>query len=157
MSLLVELADLIHATMVGIDEISRNATYSRNTDLVPFIEGLEDAVVDDGPRRCGDDAFCLGEAVLVFAVEPLLTPEGKGLADVAVDQLGSHGVTIERVGRRFQHVLAVTGTTRDGALESRILASRGWVFLVMGPEQDVQELTALLDARIATFEAPSAG
>jgi hypothetical protein len=153
-SLLIELMDFITKTMIVGGELSQQATYAQNVDIRPLIQGLDD---DDRLLRCGDDAFCLGEAIMLYAVEPLLTPEGKGLADVAVAQLETHGVKVERTERRLDHVLALTGTTRDGALEGRIVAQRGWVFLVIGPELDVRALVEVLDARIAAIESRSAG
>ena len=154
MSLLIELMNVITETMIVGGQLSQQATYARNVDIRPLIESLE---VDDRLLRCGDDAFCLGEAIMVYAVEPLLTPEGRGLADVAVEQLETHGVNVERAERRLKHVLALTGTTRDGALEGRIVAPRGWVFLVIGPELDARALAQILDARIAGIDPGSAG
>jgi hypothetical protein len=157
MTLLVELMELITDTMVGVDQVSRDAAYSRAVDIAPFVDDLGAAGLDGGLTSCGEQAFCLGEAVLLFAVEPLITPEGIGLADVAVEQLEGHGVRIEQVQRRFRDVLAVAGTTPEGHLESRILASRGWVFLVIGPEHDSRSVTAILDERIAAIERSSVG
>jgi hypothetical protein len=155
MSSLLELVGVIADAMVGAGEISRNTAYSRNTDIGPFIEHLEASAMGGQPVRCGDDALCLGEAIMVFAVEPLVTLEGRTLADVAVQQLDEHGVRIDRVGQPFERVLSVIGTSGDGLLEGRIIASRGWVFLVTGPERDVRALSAILDASIAGFEGTS--
>lgn len=103
--------------------------------------------------RCGDDTFCFGDAHLVFAVEPLVTPEGRGLADVAVEQLEQRGVTIARVERSHSHVLSVAGSTREGWIEGRILSSRGWVFLINAPtEPEGSALADILDRKIAVIE-----
>jgi hypothetical protein len=90
MTLLVELMELITDTMVGVDQVSRDAAYSRAVDIAPFVDDLGAAGLDGGLTSCGEQAFCLGETVLLFAVVPLITPEGIGLADVAV---GSWRVT----------------------------------------------------------------
>jgi hypothetical protein len=103
LSLLLALAELITDAMYGVQEASSTSTLIRRTDIDPFVRRLEDVGVPRGLVRHGDDTLSLGEAILVYAVEPLVTPEGRGLADVAVDQLESHGTTIERVWQPSEH------------------------------------------------------
>ena len=91
----------------------------------------------------------------MFGIEPLLTPDRRGLADVAVEQLEANGVEVERVCRPHEHVLAVAGSTENGWLETRILASRGRVFLVSGgTQEETTALADLLDGQIAKVETP---
>jgi hypothetical protein len=53
-------------------------------------------------------------------------------------------------------VLSAAGSTEEGWLEPRILASRGWIFLIDAPsERDVGFLAELLDRAIAEIERPS--
>ncbi len=156
MSFLVEIVELITDSMIVAEGISRDVTYSRATDIEPFIRRLEALGIPRGVERCEDGAFCLGDSVLVYAVEPLLTPEGRGLADVAVEQLETHGARIERVDRPHEHVLSIAASTESDWLEARILAARGWVFLISGPAgTDRVALTEILDASIAEIEHPS--
>jgi hypothetical protein len=98
----------------------------------------------------------LGDALMVFAVEPLMTPDRRGLADVAVEQLEANGVEVERATQPHEHVLAVAGSTDDSWLETRILASRGWVFLVTArTREDTTALVDLLDEQIEKVEGPA--
>jgi hypothetical protein len=98
------------------------------------------------------------ETVLVYAVEPLITPEGNGLADVAVRQLEARGAVVDRVEQPHEHVLSAAGSIEGGWLEARILASRGWVFLINGPsEPDARLLARILDRAIAEIEDLSCG
>jgi len=146
--------ELITRSMIVAEGISRDVTYSHAIEIEPFIRRLEALGIPRG-GRCEDGAFCLGDSVLVYAVEPLLTPEGRGLADVAVEQLETHGARIERVNRPHEHVLSIAATTDDGWLDARILAARGWVLLISGPAgTDRVALTEILDASIAEIEAP---
>jgi hypothetical protein len=157
-SLLIEFLEAITGVMIGVDEVSRTTTYSRRTDIAPSVRRLEDVGTHRGVVRCGKESLCQGAAVLVYAVEPLLTPEGDGLADVAVRQLGSSGAAIERVEQPHEHVLSVACSTEEGWLEARIFAARGWVFLVSAPtEHDAEVLVSLLDAQIVEVEGDSAG
>jgi hypothetical protein len=153
---LVAFTTLIYRTLEGINDFNRTASYSSNTDIDWFINALDEAGREVGIARCGDDALCLGDALLVFAVEPLMTPERQGLADVAVEQLEANGVKVERVTQPHEHVLAMAGSTENGWLEGRVLASRGWVFIVSAPaQQETTALVDLLDEQIEKIEGPS--
>lgn len=89
-------------------------------------------------------------------MEPLITPEGKGLADVAVLQLEAHGARVHKVEQPHELVLSAAGSIEEGWLEARILASRGWIFLIDSPsERDAGFLAELLDRAIAEIERPS--
>lgn len=148
-------ANLIYDALNGIDEFNRTTAYSSNTDIEWFINALDEAGREVGLTRCGENALCLGDALLVFAIEPLFTPERRGLADVAVEQLEANGVGVERVAQPHEHVLAMAGSTDTGWLEGRVLASRGWVFLASGPTQDeTSALVGLLDDQIEKVEGP---
>jgi hypothetical protein len=81
---LLELLDAITTIMLGAESGSRVGRIGRASDIDPFILRLEEMGAMEGIERCGDESLCHGETVLVYAVEPLITPEGKGLADVAV-------------------------------------------------------------------------
>jgi hypothetical protein len=153
---LVAFTTLIYRALEGVDEYSRTAAFTSNTDIDWFINALDEAGRDAGLARCGDDAMCLADALMVFGVEPLLTPERRGLADVAIEQLEANGVTVERATQPFERVLSVAGSTESGWLEGRILASRGWVFLVTAPsERGCSDLVELLDDLIANVEGPA--
>ena len=158
MSLLLELLDAITSVMLGYEEGGRAGRIGRASDIDPFIHRLAEAGAPRGIERCGEDFLCLGEAVLVYAVEPLVTPGGQGLADVAVHQLETNGASVERVGQPHEGVLSAAGSLDDGWLEARILASRGWVFLISAPtEWDARALSAPLDRQIAEVEPDSRG
>ena len=95
----------------------------------------------------------MDDTVLVYAVEPLLTPEGHGLADVAVSQLEAYGATVERVEQPHESVLSVGSSVEERWLEARILASRGWVFLISAPSaRECGSVAELLDRAIAEIE-----
>ena len=148
-------AELIYDALSGIKDYNGAAAFSSNTDIEWFINALDVAGEEAGLTRCGDDALCLGDALLVFAIEPLFTPERKGLADVAVEQLEASGVKVEWVAQPHEHVLAMAGSTQSGWLEGRVLASRGWVFLVSGPTRpETSALVGLLDGQIEKIEGP---
>ena len=150
--------ELIYDVLWGTNEFNRTAASSSNTDIDWFINALEEAGREEGIARCGDDALCLGDSLLVFAVEPLLTPERRGPADVAAEQLAANGVGVERVTQPHEHVLAVAGSTKESWLEGRILASRGWVFPVTGRTQDESaDLVGLLDELIEKVEGTPPG
>jgi hypothetical protein len=156
-SLLIEFLEAITNVMIGIEEGGRAGRIARSSDIEPFILRLDDIGAPQGMERCGEDSFCLGEAVLVYAVEPLLTPEGHGLADVAVRQLEAHGAAVQRIGQPREGVLSVAGSVVEGWLEARILASRGWVFLISAPsEQACGSMATVLDRAIVEIEGPSA-
>ena len=148
-------AELIYDALNGINDFNRTAAYSANTDITWFINALEEAGRDLGVARTSDDVLSVGDALMVSGIEPLLTPDRRGLADVAAGQLEANGVEVERVTQPHEHVLAIAGTTGNGWLETRILASRGWVFLVNGPtQQGTRTLVDLLDEQIEKVEGP---
>ena len=97
MSVLIEFLEAITNVMIGVEEGGRAGRISRASDIVPLIRRLEEMGAPRGMERCGEDSLCLGEGVLIYAVEPLITPEGQGLADVAVHQLETSGASVERV------------------------------------------------------------
>ena len=109
-----------------------------------------------GIERCGEDSLCHGDEVLVFAVEPLVTPEGEGLADVAVGQLETFGVAVERVEQPHESVLSIAGSIEGGWLQVRVVAPRGWIFLVTTPSEQESMLAELVDRAIAEIEGSSA-
>jgi len=155
-SFLIEFLEAITNVMLGIDEGGRAGRIARASDIEPFILRFHGMAAPPGIERCGEDSFCLGGAVLVYAVEPLLTPEGHGLADVAVEQMEAHGAAVERIGQPHESVLSVAGSVVEGWLEARILASRGWVFLISGPSESAcGSLAAALDRAIAEIEGSS--
>jgi hypothetical protein len=152
----MELLDAITSVMLGAEVGSRASRIVRASDIDPFIQRLEDTGAPRGIERCGDGSLCHGDTVLVYAVEPLVTPEGQGLADVAVSQLETYGATVERVEQPHESVLSVGCSAEERWLEVRIVASRGWVFLIDAPSpRDAGSVTELLDRTIAEFEAPS--
>jgi hypothetical protein len=123
MSLLIEFLSALTNTMLGVESSRRAGRVARAFDIDPFIQRLEDLGAPEGIERCGDDSLCHGEAVLVYAAEPLVTPEGQRLADVAVSQLETSGATIERVEQPHGHVLSMASSTQERWLEARILAN----------------------------------
>ena len=155
MSLLIEFLEAITNVMPGVEEGTRAGRIARASDIEPFILRLYDVAAPQGMERCGEDALRLGEAVLVYAVEPLLTPEGQGLVNVAVQQLEAHGAAVERVEQAHKNVLSVAGSVEEGWLEARILVSRGWVFLISAPsERACGSMATVLDRAIAEIEVP---
>ena len=156
MSLLIEFLEAITNVMLGVEEGTRARRIARASDIEPFILRLDEMAAPQGMERCGEDSLCLGEAVLVYAVEPLLTPEGQGLVDVAVQQLEAHGAAVEWIEQPHENVLSVAGSVVEGWLEARVLASRGWVFLISAPSEPAcVSLAAVLDRAIAEIEDPS--
>jgi hypothetical protein len=154
----LELLDGITTIMLGAEEGDRVGRIGRASDIDPFVVRLEKLGASRGIERCADDSLCLGNAVLVYAVEPLITPGGQGLADVAVHQLEASGASIEQVKQPHAGVLSVAGSLEEGWLEARIVASRGWVFLISAPtEWDARSLSAPLDVQIAELERDSRG
>ena len=117
-------AELIYDASSGIKDYNGAAAFSSNTDIEWFVNALDVAGQEAAVTRCGDGASCLGDALLVFAIAPLFTPERSGLADIAVEQLESNGVEVEWVAQPHDHVLAMAGSTESGWLEGRVLASR---------------------------------
>ena len=92
----------------------------------------------------------------VFAVEPLVTPERKGLADVAVGQLETFGVAVERVEQPYESVLSIAGSIHGAWLQARVVASRGWIFLITTPSERGSLLAELVDRAIDEIEGSSA-
>jgi hypothetical protein len=138
-SLLIEFLEAITNVMIGVEEGSRAGRIARASDIDPFIRRLEGMDATPGIERCGEDSLRHGEAVLVYAVEPLITPEGRGLADVAVHQLEASGASVERVEQPHTGVLSAAASLDEGWLEARILASRGWLFLISAPTEWTRE------------------
>jgi hypothetical protein len=155
MSLVIEFLEAITNVMIGVEEGSRPARIARAADIDPFILRLMDIGEPHGIERCGEDSLCQGDEVLVFAVEPLVTPEGEGLADVAVGQLEAVGVAIERVERPYESVLSIAGSIEGGWLEARVVAPRGWILLTTAPSERDSLLAELVDRAIAEFEGSS--
>lgn len=156
MSLLIDLLTAVTNVMIGVEEMGKPGRIARAFEIEPFIVRLLEIGEPHGIERCGEDSLCQGDEVLVFAVEPLVTPEGKGLADVAVGQLETVGVAIERVERPYESVLSIAGSIEGGWLEARVVASRGWIFLITAPSERDSLLAELVDRAIAEFEGPSA-
>jgi hypothetical protein len=153
---LIELLDTITTVMLGAESGGRVGRIGKASEIDPFIRRLVEMGTSGGIEVCGDDLLCHGETVLVYAVEPLITPEGKGLADVAVRQLEAHGAVVERAEQPQEHVLSVAGSIQERWLEARIVASRGWVFLIDAPSmRRAGFLAGLLDRAIAEIEEPS--
>jgi hypothetical protein len=135
MSLLIEFLEGITNAMIGVEQMGRPGRIARAFEIEPFILRLVGIGEPDGIERCGEDSLCQGDEVLVFAVEPIVTPEGKGLADVAVGQLETRRVAIQRVERPHESVLSIAGSIGGGWLEARIVATRGWILLIMAPSE----------------------
>jgi hypothetical protein len=155
MNAFLELLDAITTVMLGVESGQESRRIGKASDIDPFILRLEE-LGGSGIERCGEDSFCHGETVLVYAVEPLITPEGQGLSDVAIRQLGALGAVVERVEQPHEHVLSTAGSIDGRWLEARILASRGWVFLIDAPsERHAGFLAGLLDHAIGEIEDPS--
>jgi hypothetical protein len=155
MSLLLEFLDAVTTVMIGVESGGRVGRIGRASDIDPFILRLMEIGEPHGIERCGEDSLCQGEEVLVFAVEPLVTPEGKGLADVAIGQLETVGVAIERVERPYESVLSIAGSMEGGWLEARVVAPRGWILLTTAPSERDSLLAELVDRAIAEFEGSS--
>ena len=156
MSLLIEFLDAVTTVMIGIEEGGRSGRIGRASEIDPFILRLLEIGEPHGIERCGEDSLCLGDEVLVFAVEPLVTPEGKGLADVAVGQLETFGVTIERVEQPYESVLSIAGSIEGLWLEARVVAPRGWILLITTPSERSSMVAELVDRAIAEIEGTSA-
>lgn len=122
MSLLIEFLEAITNVMIGVEEFGRVGRIGRASDIDLFIRRLEEAGAPRGIVRCGEESLCHEESVLVYAVEPLITPEGKGLAGVAVRQLVAQGARIDRVEHPHEHVLSAAGSNEERWLEARIVA-----------------------------------
>jgi hypothetical protein len=153
MTFLLDVLDLITTSMIGARDLSQHSTFARQIDISPFVSSVEERARPFGLTRVGEDTFRLGSASLVYGVEPLLTPEGRGLADVAVDQLEWNGVEVHRVTQPHEHVLAIEGSKNGGWLEARILAARGWIFLIDAPsEAEGSEMATILDDAITEIE-----
>jgi hypothetical protein len=67
-SLLIGFLEAITNVMLGVEQMSRTTTYSRRTDIAPFVTRLEDTGTRHGVVRCGEESLCQGAAVLVYAV-----------------------------------------------------------------------------------------
>ena len=156
MSLLIEFLDAVTTVMIGVESGGRAGRIARASDIDPFILRLMDIGEPHGVERCGEDSLCQGDEVLVFAVEPLVTPEGKGLADVAVGQLEAFGVAVERVEQTCESVLSIAGSIEEVWLEARVVAPRGWILLITTPAGRDSMLATLVDRAIAEIEGPSA-
>ena len=152
MSLLIEFLDAVTTVMLGVESGGRAGRIARASDIDPFILRLLEVGEPHGIERCGEDSLCQGDEVLVFAVEPLVTPEGKGLADVAVGQLETIGVAIEQVERPYESVLSIAGSIEGGRLEARVVATRGWILLITAPSELDSLLAELVDRALAEFE-----
>ncbi len=142
--------------MLGVEEGGRAGRIGRASDIDPFILHLMDIGEPHGIERCGGDSLCQGDEVLVFAVEPLVTPERKGLADVAVGQLETFGVAVERVEQPYESVLSIAGSIDGAWLQARVVASRGWIFLITTPSERGSLLAELVDRAIDEIEGSSA-
>jgi hypothetical protein len=155
-SLLIEFLDAVTTVMLGVESGGRAGRIARASDIDPFILRLMEIGEPHGIQRCGEDSLCQGDEVLVFAVEPLVTPEGKGLADVAVGQLETFGVVVERVEQPHASVLSIAGSNEGGWLEARVVAPRGWILVITTPSGRDSVLAELVDRAIAEIEGPSA-
>jgi hypothetical protein len=118
MSLLAELLEAITSVMLGIEEGGRVGRIGRASEIEALMRDLEEAGHARGIRPASEEgSLILGSAVLVSTVEPLVSPDGRGLAEDAVNQLASHGVSLDRIEQPHPHVLAVAGSTAEGHLE----------------------------------------
>jgi hypothetical protein len=150
---LAELLSVIADVVISSDQAARDMRWIRATDLEPFLQRFRSVSADSGVTPCGEDCFSLDDAVLIYEVHPLVTPEGTPLAEAAVHQLETNGVTVHRVWHPHERVLAYTGSSREGAIEGRVLPARGWVFLLTGePRSAIERLRDLLDDTIVEFE-----
>jgi len=142
--------------MLGVEEQRKQAAFHRSIDIDPFIDRLEQRGANLGLRRCAEQTLCLDDGVLVYAVEPLLTPDGRALADVVVPEMEEKGVRIDRVQRLRQNVLGFAGSSSDAWLTGRIVADTGWLFLINAPDETASAAVVnLLDEVIAGPEGIS--
>lgn len=157
MSSFADLASIVAELLYDVGDAARSTSFHRAVDIQPFVEGLETAVRRDGGQRCGEDRLCLDDAVLVYETQPLLMPDGRGLADHARRQVDEiEGLTLTRVERPHEHVLSLAGSTRDGVVEVRIVSHRGWIFVVGAADDPASSrLAAVLDEQIDAIERPS--
>jgi hypothetical protein len=150
---LLELLDTIFTIALGAEEGSWAGRIARASDLDPFFEVLQANGQPYGLERCGESSFCLDDAVLVYEIKPLITPDRKSIVDGALDQLEVAGVAIDAVERHHPGVLSLSGSSSSGTLDVRIVPARGWVFLVNASDpESAHPLVDVLDATIATLE-----
>jgi hypothetical protein len=90
--------------------------------------------------------------VLIFQLQPLLTPDRKGLAEGSLTQLEENGVSINEVSQPSSGVVAYSGLSPEGPIQGRVIADRGWVFLIVGEGPATELLRRLLDKVITSFE-----
>lgn len=157
MSSLIELLTEIANSLVPVGEYAQVRRFERAVDLEPFIAGMEETIRRAGGQRCGEDRLCLDDGVLIYEVQPLLSPDRRGLAEDVRRQLGDvEGLTVTRIERPYEHVLGMAASTAGGWVEVRIVAHRGWVFLVgADDEASAGRLTSILDHAVDALESPS--
>lgn len=157
MSSLLDLASAVADILYGAGDAARSRSFIRAVDIEPFIEAIEMAVRREGGERCGDDRLCLDAAVLVYEPQPLLSPDRRGSAEHTRRQLDDvEGLTLTRIERPHEHVLALSGSVDDGWVDVRIVAHRGWIFVVGATDEPTAaHLTSILDAEIAATERSS--
>jgi hypothetical protein len=150
---LLELLDTIYLILLGQEEASWTSRIARAADLDPFLKVLRANGEADGLHACGELSLCLDGAVLVYEVQPLITPDRRNIADGAFDDLETNGVSIRSIRQPHPGVLAFSGSSSEGALEGRIVPARGWIFLISASDEtSLVRLRELLDATIAVVE-----
>jgi hypothetical protein len=150
----VDLASLLAEILYDVGDAAGRTSFGRAVDLEPFVRRLETAVRAQGGERCGDDRLCLGDAVLVYETQPLVTSDGRALAEQARGQLDDvDGLTLTRIDRPHENVLSLAGSTDEGSVEVRIVAHRGWIFVVVAADETAAgRLTKPLDEEIDAME-----
>jgi hypothetical protein len=150
---LLELLDTIYTILLGQEKASWTSRIARAADLDPFLNLLQEKGGADGLHACGELSLCLDDAVPVYEVQPLITPDRRSIADGALDELETNGVSIKSISQPHPGVLAFSGSSTEGILEGRIVPARGWIFLISASEEtSLGRLRELLDATIGVFE-----
>jgi hypothetical protein len=154
MSSVADILEALGNITWGVADHRRTTAFVRATDIEPFLEALGAAVHHEGGGPCGENQLCLGGAVLVHDVQPLLSPDRQGLAEEVRRQIeAAHGMTIERIERRHEYVLSLACTTSEGWVEVRVLAHRGWILVISASDEGAaRQLADVLDDEIDRVE-----
>ena len=151
--MLLDLLEAITNVVLGVESASQSSRLTRASNLDLFLDRFETGSRDEDIEGCGDGSFCSGEAVLVAEVHPLMAPDRTGIAEAALEQLEENGVSIDEITLPHTGVLSFAGSSPEGAMQGRVIPTRGWVFLIIGePGKDTETLSRLLDSTIESFE-----
>jgi hypothetical protein len=147
--LLSSVAGLVSDILSGLEGRGPRIEF-QGPSLYEFIDDLLSAFPRSDVQRVDDHTLALRDAVMVFE---LIDEAPEHVSGTSLEELEQRGVHVIVSRPPDPDMISFSGEGADGGtFEGRIVASRGWVFLIASSnEESAAELAQMLDERLGAL------